>query len=159
MDNRDICPECSKPYKHLITHLQNKHGWDVADIFNYDPKSKDNANAEKNEARKVSEAELEVESTVRRSVDKAVMMIALSGLNVAIHDVYGQIEACMKNTVMEARKIYRRAGDDEIDGPRTDITRRVREVLESSSQYLRECMLHELCRITNELRTNITEQL
>ena len=102
MDNRLICPECNKPYKHLITHLQNKHAWEVEDIFNYDPKSKDAVDGEKDTARKVTEAELEAESTVRRSVDKIVMMHALNDLNVAIRDVYGQMEASMKDTIMIA---------------------------------------------------------
>ena len=159
MDNRLICPECNKPYKHLITHLQNKHAWEVEDIFNYDPKSKDAVDGEKDTARKVTEAELEAESTVRRSVDKIVMMHALNDLNVAIRDVYGQMEASMKDTMMIAEKIVRRDGDDEIDGPRTDVTRRVREILQPSSQYLRECILHELCRISDELKTDITRQL
>ena len=78
MDNRLICPECNKPYKHLIAHSQNKHEWEVEDIFNYNLKSKDVNGGEKDAARKVTEAELEVESTVRRSVDKIVMMHALN---------------------------------------------------------------------------------
>ena len=158
MDNLQVCPECNKPYKHLMAHLKNKHAWEVEDIFN-SRKSNDAESSEQDTARKVSETELEVESTVRRSVDRAIMMIALSDLNMAIRDVYEQLEASMKNTVTEARKIYRRVGDDEIDGPRTDVTRRVRELLQPSSQYLRECVLHELCRIANELKVNITEQL
>ena len=137
--------------------MKNKHAWEVDDIFNF-RKSKDEI-GQQDTARKVSETELEVESTVRRSVDRAVMMIALSDLNMAIRDVYEQLEASMKNTVTEARKIYRRVGDDEIDGPRTDVTRRVHELLQPSSQYLRECILYELCRIANELKVNITEQL
>ena len=57
--------------------------------------------------------------------------------------------------MMIAEKIVRRDGDDEIDGPRTDVTRRVREILQPSSQYLRECILHELCRISDKLKTDI----
>ena len=155
MDNRLICPECNKPYKHLITHLRNKHAWEVEDTFNYDAKSKNAEDGEKDAPRKVTDAELEMESTVRRSVDKIVMMHALNDLNMAIRDVYGQMEAGMKDTVMIALKICRRDGDDEIDGPRTDVTKRVRELLQPSSQYLRECILHELCRISNELKTDI----
>ena len=158
MESSQLCPECNKPYKHLIAHLKNKHGWEVEDIFN-SRKSKDAESGEQETARKVPETDLEVESTVRRSVDRAVMMIALSDLNEVIRDVYGRMETSMKNIVMEAGKIYRRVGDDEIDGPRTDVTRRVREVLQPSSQYLRECVLHELCRIANELKANITGQL
>ena len=92
------CPECNKPYKHIIAHLKNKHGWDVEDIFNYKPN--DNISGEENAARKVSEAELEVESSMRRSVDKTVMMHA-------IRDVYERLESSMKNIVVDARKIYR----------------------------------------------------
>ena len=54
--------------------------------------------------------------------------------------MYGQMEASMKDTVMIALKLYRRDGDDEIDGPRTDVTRRVWEILQPSSQYLQECI-------------------
>ena len=95
-----------------------------------------------------------MESTVRRSVDKTVMMHALTDLNIAIRDVYGQMEASMKDTVTIALKLCRRDGDDEIDGPRTDVTRRVREI-QPSSQYLRECILHELCRISDGLKAGI----
>lgn len=149
MDNRHVCPECNKPYKHLLTHLQNKHEWDVEDIFNYDPKAKEL------DARKNSEIELEVESTVARSVDKSVMMHALSDMNSAIRSMYDQIDESMTNTVIEAGKIYRRSGEDEIDGPRTDVTRVVREILQPSSERLRECIIHELCRISNELKVNV----
>ena len=159
MDSRLICPECNKPYKHLITHLQNKHAWEVDDIFSYNSKSKNAEDGEKDAARKVTEVELEVESIARRSVDKIVMMHALNDLNMAIRNIYGQMEASMKTIVMEAGKIYRRAGNDEIDGPRTDVTRRVQGILQPSSQYLQECILHELCRISDELKTNITDQL
>ena len=159
MDNRLICPECNKPYKHLIAHLQNKHDWEVDDIFNYNSKSKNDADGEEDAARKVTEAELEVESTVRRSVDKTVMMHALNHLNMAIRNVYDLIEASMKTIVMEAGKIYRRAGNDEINGPRTDVTRRVQGILQPSSQYLQECILHELCRISDGLKSNITDHL
>ena len=158
MDSQNICPVCNKSYKHLIAHLKNKHNWEVEDIFNF-RKSKDDKSDEKDAARKISEAEVEMESTVRRSADKALMMIALSNLNAAISDVYAGIEVDMKNTAMEARNIYRHAGWDEIDGPRTDITRRVREILQPSSQYLRECILHELSRIRDELKINIIEML
>ena len=159
MDNRLICPECNKPYKHLITHLQNKHNWEVEDIFNYNFKSKDATGGEREAACKVTEAELEVGSIVRRSVDKTVMMHALTDLNAAICEVYGRIEVSMKTIVMEAGKIYRRVGNDEIDGPRTDITRRVQEILHPSSQYLQECILHELCHISGRLKLNIIDQL
>ena len=147
------CPECNKPYKHIITHLKNKNGWNVEDIFNYKPN--DNISGEEDTVRKVSEAELEVESSVRRSVDKTVMMHALTDLNITIRDVYERLESSMKNIVADARKIYRRAGGDEIDGPRNDETRRVREILQPSSEYLKECILHEFCRISNELKTDI----
>ena len=159
MDNRLICPECNKPYKNLITHLQNKHAWEVDDIFSYNSKSKNAAIREEDAARKVTEAELEVESTVRRSVDKTVMMYALTDLNIAIRDVYCQMEASMKDTVTIALKLCRRDGDDEIDGPRTDVTRRVRDILQPSSQYLQECILHELCRISDGLKVDIIKQL
>ena len=92
-------------------------------------KSKDVDDGEKDTARKVTEAELEVESTVRRSVNKIVMMHALNDLNMAIHNIYDRMEASMKTIVVEAGKIYRRAGNDEIDGPRTDVTRRVQGIL------------------------------
>ena len=45
------------------------------------------------------------------------MMHALNDLNMAICDVYGQMEASMKDTVMIALKICRRYGYDVIDGP------------------------------------------
>ena len=159
MDNRLICPECNKPYKHLIAHLQNKHEWEVEDIFSYNSKSKDGDDGEKDAARKVTEAELEVESTVRRSVDKIVMMHALNDLNMAIRNVYDRMETSMKTIVVEAGKIYQRAGNDEIDGPRTDVTRRIQGILQPSSQYLQECILHELCRISDGLKANIIDQL
>ena len=69
------------------------------------------------------------------------------------------MEASMKNTVMIALKIFRRDGDDEIEGSRTDVTRSVRELLRPSSQYLRECILHELCRISDGLKVDIIRQL
>ena len=47
MDGRLICPECNKPNKHLISHLKNKHEWEVEDIFNYNLKSKDANDGEK----------------------------------------------------------------------------------------------------------------
>ena len=159
MDNRLVCPECNKPYKHLIMHLQNKHAWEVEDIFNYNSKSKNGAIGEEDAVRKVTEVELEVESTVRRSVDKTVMMHALNDLNMAIRGVYDRMGASMNTIVMEAGKIYRRAGDDEIDGPRTDVTRLLRNTLQPSSQYLQECILHELCRISEVLKTIITDQM
>ena len=81
----------------MITHLQNKHAWEVDDIFSYNSKSKNAAIGEEDAARKVTEAELEMESTVRRSVDKIVMMHTLNDLNMVIHDVYGQMEASMKD--------------------------------------------------------------
>ena len=153
----DNCPECNKPYKHLIAHLKNKHGWNNEDISNY--RSKDTIIGEGEAARKVSEAELEVESSVRRSVDKTVMMYALTDLNIAICDVYERLESSMKNIVNEAGKIYRRAGADVIDGPRYDVTRHVREILQPSSEYLKECILHELCRVSNELKTDIIREM
>ena len=110
MDNRLICPECNKPYKHLITHLQNKHAWEVDGIFSYDSKSKNAEDGEKDAARKVTEVELEVESIARPSVDKIVTMHALNDLNMDIRNIYGQMEASMKTIVIEAGKIYRRAG-------------------------------------------------
>ena len=139
--------------------MQNKHAWEVDDIFSYNSKSKNVAIGEEDAARKVTETELEVESTVQRSVDKTVMMHALTDLNIAICDVYGQMEASMKDTVTIALKLSRRDGDDEIDGPRTDFTRRVREILQPSSQYLRERILHELCRISDGLKADIIKQL
>ena len=106
MDNRHVCPECDKPYKHLMTHLQNKHKWDVDDIFNY--KSRDKVSGEEDVARKAEEAELEVESSVTRSVDKSVMMYALTDMNNTIQDVYNHIDESMKTVVMEAEKMYHR---------------------------------------------------
>ena len=84
------------------------------------------------------EAELEVESTVRDSVDKIVMMHALNNLNTVIRNVYDRIESSMKTIVIEAGKTYRHAGNNEIDGPRTDVTRCV--ILKLSSQYLQDCI-------------------
>lgn len=149
------CPECDKPYKHLTTHLKNKHGWDVDDIFSVKSKNDNKEDEEQIVTHKVSEANLEVEAMVRRSVDKTVMMHALNDLNLALRDVYGQVEASMNDTVLSALKIYRREGDDEIDGPRTDVTKRVREILQPSCQYLRECFLHELCRISEGLKLEL----
>ena len=83
----------------------------------------------------------------------------MMNLNAAISNVYTEIEMDMKHTAMEAGKIYRRTCREEVDGPRTDITRRVQETLQPSSQYLRECILHELSRIRDELKTNIIEML
>ena len=153
MDNRHVCPECDKPYKHLMTHLQNKHKWDVDDIFNY--KSRDKVSGEEDTARKVAEAELEVESSVTRSVDKSVMMYALTDMNNTIQDVYNLIDESMKTAVIEAGKIYRRSGGDEVDGPRTDVARLVREILQPSSERLREYITHELCRICDELKVGV----
>ena len=48
-------------------------------------------------------ADLEVESIVKRSVDKTVMMHALTDLNVAIRDVYERMEASMNAIAMEDR--------------------------------------------------------
>ena len=158
MDSYHVCPVCNKSYKHLIAHLKNKHNWEVEDIFNFQ-KTNEHKNDEKDAARKISEAEVEVESTVRRFLDKAVMMVALSNLNAAISDVYTGVEMDMKHTTLEAGKIYRRTCREQVDGTRTDITRRVRETLQPSSQYLRECILHELSRIRDELKTNIIETL
>ena len=158
MDSHHVCPVCNKSYKHLIAHLKNKHNWEVEDIFNFQ-NTKDDESDGKDVARKVSEKEVEAESTVGRLVDKAIMMNALLKLDGAISDVYTGIEVDMRNTAMEAGKIYRRLGRDEVDGPRTDITRRVREILQPSSQYLRECILHELSRIRDELKINIIEML
>ena len=125
------CPECNKPYKHIIAHLKNKHGWDVEDIFNYKPN--DNIGGEEDAARKVSEAELEVESSVRRSVDKTVMMHALTDLNITIRDVYERLESSMKNIVVEksidvlvatrlmARETMRRVAYGRFFSPRANI--------------------------------------
>ena len=60
---------------------------------------------------------------------------------------------------MEAGKFYMRAGGYVIDGPRNDSTRRVRAILKPSSDYLRECVMHELCRISGELKNDITSIL
>ena len=43
------------------------------------------------------------------------------------------MEASMKDTVKIALKLFRRDDDDEIDGPRADVTRCVREILQPSS--------------------------
>ena len=98
-------------------------------------KSKYADDGEKDAAREMTEAKLEVESTVRRSVDKIVTMHALNDLNMTICNVYDRMEASMKTIVVEAGKIYRRAGNDKIDVPRTDVTRRVQGILKPSSQY------------------------
>ena len=108
-----------------------------------DPKAKEL------DARKNSEIELEVESTVARSVDKSVMMHALSDMNSAIRSMYDQIDESMTNTVIEAGKIYRSSGEDEIDGPRTDVTRVVRKILQPSSERL----------LSNELKVNVIMNL
>ena len=68
------------------------------------------------------------------------------------------MEASMKDTVTIALKLCRRDGDDEIDGPRTDVTRCVWEILQPSSQYLRQCILHELCCISDGLKGDIIKQ-
>ena len=162
-----VCPECDKTFKHLIPHLRNKHAWDVADIFDFKTKQKESEILPTNEivdesqfaARKVSEVELEVEANARREVDKAVMMYALAEMNTAIRDMYRKIESSMANITMEAASVYARAGGDVIDGPRRDSTRQVREILEPSFEYLRECVTHELCRISGELKRDITSIL
>jgi len=170
-----VCPECNKSFKHLIPHLKNKHAWQVDDIFDFtrkvnDSKTKDvefhdvaSGESEIDEsrcaARKVSEFELEVESNARRAVDKTVMMHALAEINTAIRDMYETMEASMQNITMEAGKIYMRAGGDVIDGPRLDSAKRVRSILKPSSEYLRECVTHELCRISGELKSDITNIL
>ena len=87
------------------------------------------------------------------------MMHALNHLNMAIRNVYDRMETSMKTIVVEAGKIYQRAGNNEIDGPITNISRRVQRILQPSSQYLQECILHELCRISDGLKPNITDQL
>ena len=60
---------------------------------------------------------------------------------------------------MEAGKVYLRAGGDAIGGLRHDSTKRVRAILKPSSDYLRECVMHELCRISGELKNDITSIL
>ena len=171
------CPECDKSFKHLIPHLKNKHAWQVEDIFDFNRKVQDSKATESElrdvasgeemctedesryAARKVSEVELEVKANARRAVDKTVMMHALAEMNTAIHDMYEKIEANVKNITMEAGKVYMRAGGDVIDGPRNDSTKRVRAILKPSSDYLRECVMHELCRISGELKNDITSIL
>ena len=161
-----VCPECDKSFKHLIPHLRNKHAWDVADIFDFKTKQSEKLPAydeivdeSQFTARKVSEVELEVEAKARREVDKAVMMYALAEMNTAIRDMYRKIESSTANITMEAASAYARAGGDVIDGPRRDSTRRVREILEPSCEYLRECVTHEMCRISGELKRDITSIL
>jgi len=171
------CPECDKSFKHLIPHLKNKHAWQVEDIFDFNRKVQGSTTTEtelcdvasgeemrteddsRYAARKVSEVELEVEANARRAVDKTVMMHALAEMNTAIHDMYEKIEANVKNITMEAGKVYMRAGGDNIYGPQNDSTRRVRAILKPSSDYLRECVMHELCRISGELKNYIASIL
>ena len=87
------------------------------------------------------------------------MMHAFSEMNNAIRDMYEKMEASMQNITMESGKIYMRAGGDVIDGPRRDSTKRVRAILKPSSEYLCECVMHELCRISGELKSDITSIL
>ena len=44
MDNLDICPECSKPVKHLNVHLKNEHKWRTT-TFKDNMKELENAEA------------------------------------------------------------------------------------------------------------------
>ena len=173
----DICPECDKPFKHLIAHLKNTHKWDVADIFDFRKEQKirnvkkdvasgketnnddDDDDELRYAARKVSEVELEVEATVRRAVDKALMMRALIDINATVGDVYTRIESEMRSIAAEAHQKYTRAGRDVIDGPRRDIMNHLHDILRPSCDHLRECAMHELCRIAGVLKYDITSLL
>ena len=181
-----VCPECDKSFKHLIPHLKNKHAWQVEDIFNFNRKvygsseketelhdvgnvegamdedDDDHDDESQYAVRKVSEVELQelqVEANARRAVDKTVMMHGLGEINSAIRNMYENIEESMQKIVTEASKIYMRTGGDVIDGPRLDSSKRVRAILKPSSEHLCECVMHELCHISSQLKSNITSIL
>ena len=168
-NKRHVCPECDKSFKHLIPHLKSMHAWNVEDIFDFKVKEKnsladmsiDTASDSIDEslyaARKVSDVELEAEhanANARRAVDKLMVMNALSEMNSSIGAMYEKIEKRMKEILAEVATTFMRGGGDVVDGPRRDSMRRVRETLEPSCEYLRECTTYEMCRIADELKNN-----
>ena len=97
-------------------------------------------------ARKGSEVELEVEGDVRRGVDKALMMRALSDMTIVVREVYKNIESEMQNIASEAHHKYMLDGRGVIDGPRRDILKKIRDVLVPSCEHQREFVMHEFFR-------------
>ena len=174
-----ICPSCDKPSEQLIVHLKSAHGWDLIDIIDVmeaklmmDGKkaTADAAAGSSEELRSATLAdsiftvpptklELEVEGEAKRAMDRALMMHALADMNMAIGDVYKRIESNMRDIASEAQGKYMFAGRDVIDGPRRDILKNLRDVIVPSCDQMREYVTHELCRISNVLKDDISNLL
>ena len=174
-----ICPTCDKPVDHLVNHLKKIHEWEVVDILDVmegklmTDGRKDAvvaAAVSREELRRValddsnfvtqpSKLELEVEGEAKRAVDMALMMRALTDMNVAVGAVYKRIESDIQDIASEAHGKYIFAGRDVIDGPRRDRMKHLRDILVPSSEHLRECVTHELCRISNVLKDDIASLL
>ena len=109
-----------------------------------------------NAERKVTE--IEVEGDAKRAIDEIIWVRGLGEMGNSIRNMYENIEVSMQNIVMEARKVYLRDGwDDVVDGPRSDILKRIRAILKPSSDHLYQTVIHELCHINNLLKCNISD--
>ena len=107
-------------------------------------------------ARKVSDVELEVSTRVRRGVDRALLMHALTDLNVAVGDAYKRIEFDILSVGSEARHMRMRTSDcDVIDGPRGDIAKQVRDVLLPYCEKAPELLMHELRFVSDVLKIEL----
>ena len=149
--------------RHLLNLLEHDQRKDV-DAGDEEMRADDDEREEEGEkeeewrygARKVSNEELEVSATVRRGLDRALLMRALTDLNVAIGDSYKRAEQDILKIASDVHRMrIRSGGRDVIDGPRVDIIKQIRDVLVPSCEKIREFTLHELRYVSDVLNTEL----
>ena len=163
------CPECGKSFKHLLSHLINRHAWDVND-FNRKMDGSETAMSQDNEkkfdAEKDPETDLESEEEeeVKQKIDELVWVQSLGEMDHAIRNMYEKIEACMKNIMLSIYMIADWEIEDESlfdtpkrirDKPKIDKIKRISKILKPSSEHLHETIIHELSHIGDQLKLNL----
>ena len=163
------CPECGKSFKHLITHLINRHAWDVNN-FNRKMDGSETAMAQDNETKIEAEKDPEtaLESDIKQKIevliDELVWVQSLREMDNAISNMYEKIEACMKNIMLSTYMIDDWEVVDEPkvdtlkrirDKPKLDTLKRIRKILKPSSEHLHETVIHELSHIGDQLKLNL----
>ena len=147
------CPECGKSFKHLLSHLINRHAWDVND-FNRKMDGSETALSQDNEKKFDGEKdpETDLESDVKQKIDELVWVQSLREMDHAIRNMYEKIEACMENIMLST---YMIADWEVVDESKLDTLKRIRKILKPSSEHLHETVIHELSHIGDQLKLNL----
>ena len=110
----------------------------------------ENEDLSKYASRKIDTDELMLKAVAKRGVETKIMH-AFAHVKDTLTPTYDELERNITRLLLETEP----AREEEVDGPRTDITKRVQSFLRPSFEYMQEKITHEIFSLADQLKSEI----